>query len=128
MSSDSSSLFLWFEGFSVDPLVFCRSAEVRETLNRKSVDENYNNVSSPSRGLAGKLQQLLTPTRNRTSVRRAASVDDRRPGNPRRTSDHKPSRKSQMAESLLKAKERLYNATSEVTPVKRHRHNHNHSI
>lgn len=93
-----------------------RSAEVRETLNRKSVDENYNNVSSPGRGLAGKLQQLLTPTRNRTSVRRAASVDDRRPGgsgNSSRASDHKPSRKSQMAESLLKAKERLYNATSE---------------
>ncbi|XP_073703795.1 DENN domain-containing protein 4B isoform X2 [Garra rufa] len=93
-----------------------RSVEVRETLNRKSVDENYNNVSSPSRGLAGKLQQLLTPTRNRTSVRRAASVDDRRPGangHSRRTLEQKPSRKSQMAESLLKAKERLYNATSE---------------
>uniref|UniRef100_A0A9J8A8P7 DENN domain containing 4B n=1 Tax=Cyprinus carpio carpio TaxID=630221 RepID=A0A9J8A8P7_CYPCA len=61
-------------------LLFCRSVEVKETLNRKSVDENYNNVSSPSRGLAGKLQQLLTPTRNRASVRRAASVGDRRPG------------------------------------------------
>ncbi|RXN05058.1 DENN domain-containing 4B [Labeo rohita] len=93
-----------------------RSVEVRETLNRKSVDENYNNVSSPSRGLAGKLQQLLTPTRNRTSVRRAASVDDRRVGangHSRRTSEQKLSRKNQMAESLLKAKERLYNATSE---------------
>ncbi|XP_043112840.1 DENN domain-containing protein 4B-like [Puntigrus tetrazona] len=93
-----------------------RSVEVRETLNRKSVDENYNNVLSPSRVLAGKLQQLLTPTRNRASVRRAASVDDRRPGangHSRRTSEQKPSRKSQMTESLLKAKERLYNATSE---------------
>ncbi|KAF4102665.1 hypothetical protein G5714_015548 [Onychostoma macrolepis] len=93
-----------------------RSVEVRETLNRKSVDENYNNVLSPSRGLAGKLQQLLTPTRNRASVRRAASVDDRRPGangHSHRTSEQKPSRKSQMTESLLKAKERLYNATSE---------------
>uniref|UniRef100_A0A6Q2ZFM1 DENN/MADD domain containing 4B n=1 Tax=Esox lucius TaxID=8010 RepID=A0A6Q2ZFM1_ESOLU len=61
----------------------------RHTASRKAVDENYNNVSSPSRGgLAGKLQQLLTPT-------------------------HKPPRKSQVGESLLKAKERLYNATSE---------------
>ncbi|XP_026083696.1 DENN domain-containing protein 4B-like [Carassius auratus] len=93
-----------------------RSVEVRETLNRKSVDENYNNVSSPSRSLTGKLQQLLTPTRNRASVRRAASMDDRRPGangHLRHTSDQKPSRKSQMTESLLKAKDRLYNATSE---------------
>ncbi|XP_052435187.1 DENN domain-containing protein 4B [Carassius gibelio] len=89
-----------------------RSVEVRETPNRKSVDENYNNVSSPSRGLAGKLQQLLTPTRNRSAARRAASVDDRRPG-ANRYSRQKPSRKSQMTESLLKAKERLYNATSE---------------
>ncbi|KTF93403.1 hypothetical protein cypCar_00041236, partial [Cyprinus carpio] len=98
-------------------LLFCRSVEVKETLNRKSVDENYNNVSSPSRGLAGKLQQLLTPTRNRASVRRAASVGDRRPGangHLHRTSEQKQSRKSQMTESLLKAKERLYNATSEV--------------
>uniref|UniRef100_A0A8C1UEI4 DENN/MADD domain containing 4B n=1 Tax=Cyprinus carpio TaxID=7962 RepID=A0A8C1UEI4_CYPCA len=102
------------EGFCVISLAFCRSVEVRETLNRKSVDENYNNVSSPSRGLAGKLQQLLTPTRNRASVRRAASVDDRRPG-ANGHSRQKPSRKSQMTESLLKAKERLYNATSEVT-------------
>uniref|UniRef100_A0A8C2EFD4 DENN/MADD domain containing 4B n=1 Tax=Cyprinus carpio TaxID=7962 RepID=A0A8C2EFD4_CYPCA len=100
------------EGFCVISLAFCRSVEVRETLNRKSVDENYNNVSSPSRGLAGKLQQLLTPTRNRASVRRAASVDDRRPG-ANGHSRQKPSRKSQMTESLLKAKERLYNATSE---------------
>lgn len=93
-----------------------RSVEVKETLNRRSVDENYNNVSSPSRGLASKLQQLLTPTRNRASVRRAASVDDRRPGasgSSRRTLEQKPSRKIQMPESLLKAKERLYNATSE---------------
>uniref|UniRef100_A0A9J8AWC7 DENN domain containing 4B n=1 Tax=Cyprinus carpio carpio TaxID=630221 RepID=A0A9J8AWC7_CYPCA len=102
------------DGFCVISLAFCRSVEVRETLNRKSVDENYNNVSSPSRGLAGKLQQLLTPTRNRASVRRAASVDDRRPG-ANGHSRQKPSRKSQMTESLLKAKERLYNATSEVT-------------
>uniref|UniRef100_A0A4W4G376 DENN/MADD domain containing 4B n=1 Tax=Electrophorus electricus TaxID=8005 RepID=A0A4W4G376_ELEEL len=79
-----------------NPLITTRPVELRETLNRKVVDENYNNVSSPSRGLAGKLQQLLTPTRHRASARRAASMDDRRPG------------------SLLKAKERLYNATSEV--------------
>ncbi|KAA0701403.1 DENN domain-containing protein 4B [Triplophysa tibetana] len=93
-----------------------RSVEVRETLNRRSVDENYNNLSSPGRRLAGKLQQLLTPTRNRTSVRRAASVDDRRPGvsgTSRRTLEQKPSRKIHIPESLLKAKERLYNATSE---------------
>uniref|UniRef100_A0A673JNL5 DENN/MADD domain containing 4B n=1 Tax=Sinocyclocheilus rhinocerous TaxID=307959 RepID=A0A673JNL5_9TELE len=101
------------DGFCVVSLAFCRSVEVRETLNKKSVDENYNNVLSPSRGLAGKLQQLLTPTRNRASVRRAASVDDRRPG-ANGHSRQKPSRKSQMTESLLKAKERLYNATSEV--------------
>ncbi|XP_072317064.1 DENN domain-containing protein 4B [Eucyclogobius newberryi] len=83
----------------------------------KGVDENQNNVSSPSRGgLAGKLQQLLTPTRNRLSVRRAASVDDRKRGEgprgegPRR---ERPSRKSQVTETLLKAKERLVNANSE---------------
>ncbi|XP_058246748.1 DENN domain-containing protein 4B-like isoform X3 [Hemibagrus wyckioides] len=93
-----------------------RSAEQRETLNRKAVDENYNNVLSPSRGLAGKLQQLLTPTRHRNSSRRAASVDERRPatnGPSRKSSEQRQSRKSQVAETLLKAKERLYNATSE---------------
>uniref|UniRef100_A0A8B9K142 DENN/MADD domain containing 4B n=1 Tax=Astyanax mexicanus TaxID=7994 RepID=A0A8B9K142_ASTMX len=89
----------------------------RETLNRKIVDENYNNVSSPSRGLAGKLQQLLTPTRHRNSGRRAASMDDRRSGanGPSRKAEQRQSRKAQVAESLLKAKERLYNATSEVS-------------
>lgn len=95
-----------------------RAAEPREVSGRKAVDENCNNVSSPSRGLAGKLQQLLTPTRNRASVRRAASVDDRRPGGgavaTRRVSEQRQSRKNQVADSLLKAKERLYNATSEV--------------
>lgn len=93
-----------------------RPAEQRETLNRKAVDENYNNVLSPSRGLA-KLQQLLTPTRHRNSSRRAASVDERRPatnGPSRKSSEQRQSRKSQVAETLLKAKERLYNATSEV--------------
>ncbi|XP_048880815.1 LOW QUALITY PROTEIN: DENN domain-containing protein 4B-like [Brienomyrus brachyistius] len=94
-----------------------RAAEPREASGRKAVDENCNNVSSPSRGLAGKLQQLLTPTRNRASVRRAASVDDRRPGGgtvaTRRVSEQRQSRKNQVADSLLKAKERLYNATSE---------------
>ncbi|XP_030637419.1 DENN domain-containing protein 4B [Chanos chanos] len=94
-----------------------RLAETRETLSRKAVDENYNNVSSPSRGLAGKLQLLLTPTRHRASVRRAASVDDRRPGGvrggSRRVSEQRQSRKSQVTETLLKARERLYNATSE---------------
>ncbi|MCI4374566.1 hypothetical protein PGIGA_G00007610 [Pangasianodon gigas] len=93
-----------------------RPAEQRETLNRKAVDENYNNVLSPSRGLAGKLQQLLTPTRHRNSSRRAASVDERRPatnGPSRKSSEQRQSRKSHVAETLLKAKERLYNATSE---------------
>ncbi|XP_060937993.1 DENN domain-containing protein 4B-like [Limanda limanda] len=94
-----------------------RPAGVRDSSGRKeAVDENYNNVSSPSRGgLAGKLQQLLTPTRHRVSVRRAASVDDRRPGGGvgRRVSEQRQSRKAQVAETLLKAKDRLVNATSE---------------
>ncbi|XP_034029821.1 DENN domain-containing protein 4B-like isoform X2 [Thalassophryne amazonica] len=84
------------------------------------VDENYNNISSLSRGgLAGKLQQLLTPTRHRTLARRAASVGDRRPGGEggassgRRVSEHRQSRKAQVAETLLKAKDRLVNANSE---------------
>ncbi|CDQ67520.1 unnamed protein product [Oncorhynchus mykiss] len=90
----------------------------RDTVSRKAVDENYNNVSPQSRGsLAGKLQQLLTPTRHRVSGRRAASVDARRSGGEngpvRRVSEQRPSRKAQVAESLLKAKERLYTATSE---------------
>lgn len=86
----------------------------------KGVDENYNNVSSPSRaGLAGKLQQLLTPTKHRVSVRRAASVDDRHTrggggGIGRRVSEQRQSRKSQVAETLLKAKDKLVSATSEV--------------
>ncbi|CAI5661474.1 unnamed protein product [Oreochromis niloticus] len=101
-----------------------RPADVQSSAGRnKAVDENYNNVSSPSRGgLAGKLQQLLTPTKHRVSVRRAASVGDRRPGGGagagggvigRRVSDQRPSRKGQVAETLLKAKEKLVNATSE---------------
>ncbi|XP_028280824.1 DENN domain-containing protein 4B isoform X1 [Parambassis ranga] len=95
-----------------------RPAGTRDSANRnKVVDENYNNVSSPSRGgLAGKLQQLLTPTRHRVSVRRAASVDDRRPGAGgigRRVSEQRQSRKAQVAETLLKAKDRLVSATSE---------------
>uniref|UniRef100_A0A671WJX0 DENN domain containing 4B n=1 Tax=Sparus aurata TaxID=8175 RepID=A0A671WJX0_SPAAU len=96
-----------------------RPAGPRDSASRnKVVDENYNNVSSPSRGgLAGKLQQLLTPTRHRVSVRRAASVDDRRPGGGggigRRVSEQRQSRKAQVAETLLKAKDRLVSATSE---------------
>ncbi|XP_026172719.1 DENN domain-containing protein 4B [Mastacembelus armatus] len=98
-----------------------RSVATRDAAGRnKAVDENYNNVSSPSRGgLAGKLQQLLTPTKHRVSVRRAASMDDRRPagggggGIGRRVSDQRQSRKAQVAETLLKAKDRLVNATSE---------------
>ncbi|KAM9852650.1 LOW QUALITY PROTEIN: DENN domain-containing protein 4B [Aulostomus maculatus] len=95
-----------------------RPAGQRDSASRnKVVDENYNNVSSPSRGgLAGKLQQLLTPTRHR-AVRRAASVDDRRPGGGggvgRRVSEQRQSRKAQVAETLLKAKDKLVNATSE---------------
>lgn len=78
----------------------------------KDVDENSNEVMSPGRaGLAGKLQQLLTPTRHRVSVRRAASVDDRRRGGGG-TAARRQSRK--VAETLLKAKDRLVNATSEV--------------
>ncbi|XP_062278084.1 LOW QUALITY PROTEIN: DENN domain-containing protein 4B-like [Scomber scombrus] len=94
-----------------------RPAGSRDSASRnKVVDENYNNVTSPNRGgLAGKLQQLLTPTRHRVSVRRAASVDDRRPGGGggigRRVSEQRQSRKAQVAETLLKAKERLVNAT-----------------
>uniref|UniRef100_A0A8C3A621 DENN domain containing 4B n=1 Tax=Cyclopterus lumpus TaxID=8103 RepID=A0A8C3A621_CYCLU len=105
-------LYLYFTG------VFILLQHLRDSAGRnKAVDENYNNVSSPPRGgLAGKLQQLLTPTRHRVSVRRAASVDDRRPGGGagRRVSEPRQSRKAQVAETLLKAKERLVSATSEV--------------
>nr|XP_040021189.1 DENN domain-containing protein 4B-like isoform X1 [Gasterosteus aculeatus aculeatus]XP_040021190.1 DENN domain-containing protein 4B-like isoform X1 [Gasterosteus aculeatus aculeatus] len=94
-----------------------RPAGTRDSASRnKVVDENYNNVSPSRGGLAGKLQQLLTPTRHRTSGRRAASVDDRRPGGGaigRRVSEQRQSRKAQVAETLLKAKERLVSATSE---------------
>ncbi|KAM8870366.1 DENN domain-containing protein 4B isoform 1-T2 [Spinachia spinachia] len=93
-----------------------RPAGTRDSAGRnKVVDENYNNVSPSRGGLAGKLQQLLTPTRHRLSGRRAASVDDRRPGGAigRRVSDQRQSRKAQVAETLLKAKERLVSATSE---------------
>lgn len=91
-----------------------------EGNHNKVVDENSNNVSSPSRGgLTGKLQQLLTPTRHRLSVRRAASVDDRRARGggavSRRVSEQRQSRK--VAETILKAKEKLVNATSEVKAV-----------
>ncbi|XP_037639859.1 DENN domain-containing protein 4B-like [Sebastes umbrosus] len=116
------------ESADSEPDCSCQPAErdgrpvgTRDSTGRnKAVDENYNNVSSPSRGgLAGKLQQLLTPTRHRVSVRRAASVDDRRPGGGgggaigRRVSEQRQSRKAQVAETLLKAKERLVSATSE---------------
>uniref|UniRef100_A0A8D3C0N2 DENN domain containing 4B n=1 Tax=Scophthalmus maximus TaxID=52904 RepID=A0A8D3C0N2_SCOMX len=95
------------DGRSVSPLT--SALELRDP----AVDENYNNVSTPSRGgLAGKLQQLLTPTRHRVSVRRAASVDDRRRGRGG-VSEQRQSRKAQVAETLLKAKDRLVNATSE---------------
>ncbi|XP_028836616.1 DENN domain-containing protein 4B isoform X2 [Denticeps clupeoides] len=95
-----------------------RQENAKESLSRK-VDENSNNVSSPSRRLAGKIQQFLTPTRHRASVRRAASVDDRKPAGgsggsgSRRVSEQRQSRKAQMTETLLKAKERLVTATSE---------------
>ncbi|KAM7421639.1 hypothetical protein PAMA_015679 [Pampus argenteus] len=113
------------ESAESEPDCSCQPAErdgrpggSRDSASRnKGVDENYNNVSSPSRGgLAGKLQQLLTPTRHRVSVRRAASVDDRRPGGGgigRRVSEQRQSRKAQVAETLLKAKEKLVSATSE---------------
>uniref|UniRef100_A0A3Q4GLP6 DENN/MADD domain containing 4B n=1 Tax=Neolamprologus brichardi TaxID=32507 RepID=A0A3Q4GLP6_NEOBR len=110
--------------FSCTPEADRRSVSPGSAGRSKAVDENYNNVSSPSRGgLAGKLQQLLTPTKHRASVRRAASVGDRRPGGGggaggggvigRRVSDQRASRKGQVAETLLKAKEKLVNATSE---------------
>uniref|UniRef100_A0A3B5N1R8 UDENN domain-containing protein n=1 Tax=Xiphophorus couchianus TaxID=32473 RepID=A0A3B5N1R8_9TELE len=69
----------------------------------RTVDENSNHVSSPSRGgLAGKLQQLLTPTKNRASVRRAASVENRWSGGGigRKVSDQRQSRKSQGPERI----------------------------
>uniref|UniRef100_A0AAY4E165 DENN/MADD domain containing 4B n=1 Tax=Denticeps clupeoides TaxID=299321 RepID=A0AAY4E165_9TELE len=75
-----------------------RQENAKESLSRK-VDENSNNVSSPSRRLAGKIQQFLTPTRHRASVRRAASVDDRKPAGgsggsgSRRVSEQRQSRK-----------------------------------
>uniref|UniRef100_A0A8D3B7B0 DENN domain containing 4B n=1 Tax=Scophthalmus maximus TaxID=52904 RepID=A0A8D3B7B0_SCOMX len=101
------------DGRSVSPLTSALERLVRDP----AVDENYNNVSTPSRGgLAGKLQQLLTPTRHRVSVRRAASVDDRRRGGGGiggGVSEQRQSRKAQVAETLLKAKDRLVNATSE---------------
>uniref|UniRef100_A0A8C5G5I2 DENN/MADD domain containing 4B n=1 Tax=Gouania willdenowi TaxID=441366 RepID=A0A8C5G5I2_GOUWI len=84
----------------------CRPSGTRD----KAVDENSNTVASPSRGLAGKLQQLLTPSRHRATPRRAASVG----GASRRMSEQRLSRKAQVAETLLKAKDRLVNATSEV--------------
>ncbi|XP_068179237.1 DENN domain-containing protein 4B [Antennarius striatus] len=92
-----------------------RPAGGRDSASRsKAVDENSNTVASPSRGgLAGRLQQLLTPTRHRGSVRRAASVGERRPGAGRRVSEQRTSRKLQVAETLLRAKERLVNAPSE---------------
>ncbi|XP_061552933.1 DENN domain-containing protein 4B-like isoform X4 [Phycodurus eques] len=85
------------------------------------VDENDNKVSPPGRGLAGRLQRLLTPTRHRAGARRAASVDERRAGaggrgsagaSGRRVSEQRRSGKSQVAETLP-GKERLANANSE---------------
>ncbi|KAK7886742.1 hypothetical protein WMY93_026363 [Mugilogobius chulae] len=103
------------ESESCDPPGRDSRRAVRESSVSKGVDENQNNVSSPSRGgLAGKLQQLLTPTRNRLSVRRTASVDDRKRGERDGLRRDRPSRKSQVTETLLKAKERLVNANSEV--------------
>ncbi|XP_061885765.1 DENN domain-containing protein 4B-like [Entelurus aequoreus] len=95
----------------------CRPT-ARAAVTSAAVDENDNNVSAPSRGLVGKVQQFLTPTRHRAAVRRAASVDERRAGrgggaSGRRVSEQRHSKKSQVAETLLKAKERLANATSE---------------
>ncbi|XP_078108122.1 DENN domain-containing protein 4B isoform X2 [Sander vitreus] len=89
-----------------------RPAATLDSAGRnKVVDENYNNVSSPSRGgLAGKLQQLLTPTRHRGSSRRAASGGG---GIGQRVSEQRQSRKAQVADTLLKAKEKLVSATSE---------------
>uniref|UniRef100_A0A8C4X4N3 DENN domain containing 4B n=1 Tax=Erpetoichthys calabaricus TaxID=27687 RepID=A0A8C4X4N3_ERPCA len=79
---------------------------------KKNVDENCNNVASPSRTLAGKIQQLLTPTKNR--VRRTASVDERYQtgvlASIKKVSDHRQSRRN---DSVLKAKDSLHSAASE---------------
>ncbi|XP_077384392.1 DENN domain-containing protein 4B [Festucalex cinctus] len=106
------------------PAVASRSPRAASAREASPVDENDNKVWAGGRGLAGRLQQLLTPTRHRAAaaVRRAASVDERQAGaggrgpaatSARRVSEQRRSRKSQVAETLLKAKERLANATSE---------------
>ncbi|XP_057690391.1 DENN domain-containing protein 4B-like isoform X2 [Corythoichthys intestinalis] len=79
-----------------------------------AADRNDDKVSP--RGLAGRLQRLLTPTRHRAAVRRAASVDERRPGSGasvRRASEQRRSRKAREAGTPPKAKQRLADATSE---------------
>uniref|UniRef100_A0A674E878 DENN domain containing 4B n=1 Tax=Salmo trutta TaxID=8032 RepID=A0A674E878_SALTR len=102
----------------------CRPPGPRDTVSRKAVDENYNNVSPPSRGsLAGKLQQLLTPTRHRLSGRRAASVGARRSGGEngpvRRVSEQRPSRKAQVSSLSVGSDVDLPDTTNLAFPLRK---------
>uniref|UniRef100_A0A8C7FWM2 DENN domain containing 4B n=1 Tax=Oncorhynchus kisutch TaxID=8019 RepID=A0A8C7FWM2_ONCKI len=102
----------------------CRPPGPRDTVSRKAVDENYNNVSPPSRGsLAGKLQQLLTPTRHRVSGRRATSVDARRSGGEngpvRRVSEQRLSRKAQVSSLSVGSDVDLPETTNLAFPLRK---------
>ncbi|KAK6471464.1 DENN domain-containing protein 4B-like [Huso huso] len=76
---------------------------------KKAVDENCNHVPSPGRGLAGKLQKLLSPTKHRGTVCLTASMEDRQHSG----SEHRQSRRGHVTDKLLRAKERLSTAASE---------------
>ncbi|MGH0173223.1 UNVERIFIED_CONTAM: hypothetical protein FKN15_064853 [Acipenser sinensis] len=82
---------------------------VRGGRGKKVVDENCNHVPSPGRGLAGKLQKLLSPTKHRGTVSRTASMEDRQHSG----SEHRQSRRGHVTDKLLRAKERLSTAASE---------------
>uniref|UniRef100_A0A673YH51 DENN domain containing 4B n=1 Tax=Salmo trutta TaxID=8032 RepID=A0A673YH51_SALTR len=102
----------------------CRPPGPRDTVSRKAVDENYNNVSPPSRGsLTGKLQQLLTPTRHRVSGRRAASVDARRSGGENgpvhRVSEQRQSRKAQVSSLSVGSDVDLPDTTNLAFPLRK---------
>ncbi|XP_061700675.1 DENN domain-containing protein 4B-like isoform X2 [Syngnathoides biaculeatus] len=71
----------------------------------RAAGERDDRVPPPGRSLAGRLQRLLTPTRQRAGARRAASAEERRLG-------ASEQRRSRVAETLP-AKERLANANSE---------------
>ncbi|XP_077576436.1 DENN domain-containing protein 4B isoform X2 [Stigmatopora nigra] len=100
------------ENDNEDPYKSRRAAMAAEA----AADENHNKVSPRGPGLAGRLQRLLTPTRHRAAVRRAASVGERRPGvgsSARRASEQRRSRKVLEAETPAGGKEGLAGATSE---------------